>query len=73
MEERYIVTREQLDRMRQTEGDLVRVAFKGGDINKADDRADEAYHACLAIEVPQDAKGFYVIDENGDPKCVGFQ
>lgn len=68
----YIITDHELNEIIQAAGDEVRGSFGKGDMEKAADKLEMLERRVEAREVPAYALGWYVIDENGDPKCERF-
>ena len=69
---RYIITDQELENIIQASGDVVRGAFGNGNMGKAQDKLDRLERIVEGREIPDDAIGFYLIDGNGDDKCLEF-
>lgn len=68
----HVITDKELNDIIMAAGDEVRGAFGKGDGEKAAERLERLERKVEAREIPADALGFYIIDENGDPKCLRF-
>lgn len=67
-----LITSHELNEIIQAAGDEVRGAFGKGNMEKAAARLEMLERRVEAREVPGYAKGWYIIDDNGDTKCEAF-
>lgn len=70
--ERYLFTEHEVGEVIEAVVNLVRAGFGIGGEKKAAERLEMLEMLIDAREVPDYALGWYVIDENGDPKCERF-
>jgi hypothetical protein len=68
----HVITDKELNDIILAAGDEVRGAFGKGNMERASQRLERLERKVAAREIPADALGFYIIDENGDPKCLRF-
>lgn len=68
----HMITDKELNDIIQYAGDEVRGAFGKGNSEKAAERLERLEKKVEGREVPGNALGFYILDENHDPKCLRF-
>jgi len=68
-QERYFVVSEsELDCLQRYSTEISVCEYDDLEMNKRNLKKAEA--ACRTRPVPTEVKGFYIIDEEGDPKCL---
>ena len=70
---KYVITEDELLNIVVTAGDVIRGDFGQGDKQKAQGRLLGLLNKVHTREIEAEVMGFYVIDENGDPKCQRFK
>lgn len=67
---RHIITDYELNEIILAAGDEVRASFGKGNPEKAEARLYRFEQIVEAREIPENVLGFYIIDNDGNPKCL---